>query len=198
MDKTGIDSQQEKRLLKILKSHSWFMNALETVSKLKLPQWCIGAGVIRSIVFDYLENVPATPIRDVDVAYFNSKDTSYETDKMYESKLKELMPGIPWEVTNQAGVHLWYHKKFGYKVDPLKNIDDAVSTFPETCTCIGITKTEGRDITIIAPYGLDDLFNLIIRRNPKRIDIKTYNKRIKEKQYQKRWKNVKIIYETAE
>lgn len=41
----------ETKLLAILGEHPWFMAALKAVSDLRLSQWCIGAGVIRNIVY---------------------------------------------------------------------------------------------------------------------------------------------------
>jgi hypothetical protein len=64
----------ETQLLAILGEHPWFMAALDAVSDLGLPQWCIGAGVIRNIVFDQIDGGSTTPIRDVDVAYFDPSD----------------------------------------------------------------------------------------------------------------------------
>ena len=57
----------ETQLLAILGEHPWFMAALDAVSDLGLSNWCVGAGVIRNIVFDYLDGGSMTPIRDVDV-----------------------------------------------------------------------------------------------------------------------------------
>ena len=150
--------------------------------------------MIRIIVFDYLSGTKGTLPRDVDVAFFCKKDLNRQRDKEYELKLKEQMPTIPWEVTNQAGVHLWFHKKYGYAVPPLKNIDDAIATWPETCSAIGITKKLA-GYQVYAPFGLDDLFNMVVRRNPRRVDIKTYEKRIEDKQFSRKWGKVKIIRE---
>lgn len=61
----------ETKLPAILSEHPWFMAALDIVLDLGLSQWCIGAGVIRIIVFDYLDGATTTPIIDVDVAYFD-------------------------------------------------------------------------------------------------------------------------------
>jgi len=74
----------EIKLLAILGEHPWFMAALDAVSDLGLYQWCIGAGVIRNIVFDYLDGATATPIRDVDVAYFDISNLSELKDREYE------------------------------------------------------------------------------------------------------------------
>jgi len=188
---------QKQDLISILTGHDWFINALAEVRKLRLLQWCIGAGIIRNIVFDHLQRLPNSNIRDVDVAYFDPGDLSENRDKKLETILRKKMPEIPWEVTNQAAVHLWYHKVFGYRVDPITNIEEAVSTWPETCTSVGVTLLESGQLKVIAPYGLDDLFNMVIRRNPKRVDIKTFNQRIQTKQYRQIWSSVKIIHELA-
>ena len=159
---------------------------------LQLPQWCIGGGVIRNIVFDNLSGTKGTLHRDVDVAFFCRKDLTRQRDKEYESRLKDQMATVPWEVTNQAGVHLWFHKKYGYSVPPLKSIEDAIATWPETCSAVGIAKNAGK-YKVYAPCGLNDLFNMVVRRNPRRVDIKTYRKRIEDKQFSRKWPSVKII-----
>lgn len=174
------------------------MAALDAVSDLGISQWCIGAGVIRNIVFDHLDGATTTPIRDVDVAYFDVSDLTEHADRRYEGILKQCMPHVPWEVTNQAAVHLWFHTKFGYRVPPVDSIVEAVATWPETCTAVAVTKVLGEDYRVYAPCGLEDLFGMVIRRNPKRIDVRTYNARILTKRYDRYWKSVKIIYENGE
>lgn len=183
----------EKRLLTILGEHPWFMSALDIVSDLGLSQWCVGAGVIRNIVFDHLDGGSTNPIRDVDVAYFDPSDLSDQKDREYEDLLKDQMPDIPWEVTNQAAVHLWFHEKFGYRVSAVSGIQEAVATWPETCTAVAVTKGHHDAYKVFAPFGLDDLFAMVIRRNPARVDVRTYNARISSKQYDQCWKSVKII-----
>jgi hypothetical protein len=66
----------ETKLHAVLHEHPWFMDVLDAVSDLGLSQWYIGAGVIRNIVFDYIDGGSPTPIRDVDVAYFDLSDLS--------------------------------------------------------------------------------------------------------------------------
>jgi hypothetical protein len=185
----------ETKLLAILGKHPWFMAALDAVSDLGLSQWCIGAGVIRNIVFDYLADGSTTPIRDVDAAYFDLSDLSEHKDREYKESLIFRMPNVPWEVTNQAAVHLWFHKKFGYRVPPVNSIGEAVATWPETCTSVAVTKVHKDEYKIYAPCGLEDLFGMVIRRNPARVDVRTYNARISNKQYDQCWKSVRIINE---
>jgi hypothetical protein len=183
--------------LAILREHPWFMAALDVVSDMGLPQWCIGAGVIRNIVFDYLDGGSTTPIRDVDVAYFDLSDLSEHKDREYEDILKARMPDVPWEVTNQAAVHLWFHKKFGYRVPPVNGIEEAVATWPETCTAVAVTKVRKDEYKVYAPCGLEDLFGMVIRRNPERVDLRTYHARISDKQYGRRWKSIRIMKENC-
>jgi hypothetical protein len=171
------------------------MAALDTVSDLGLSQWCIGAGVIRNIVFDYLDSGSSTPIRDVDVAYFDESDLSEHRDREYEDMLRDRMPDVPWEVTNQAAVHLWFHKKFGCPVPPVRGIEEAVATWPETCTAVAVTKVHKDEYKVYAPYGLEDLFGMVVRRNPARVDVQTYNARIANKKYDQCWKSVRIVNE---
>jgi hypothetical protein len=185
----------ETKLLAILSEHPWFMAAQDAVSDLDLCQWCIGAGVIRNIVFDYIDGRITTPIRDVDVAYFDVSDLSEDKDREYQKILKNRMPNLPWEVTNQAAVHLWFHKKFGYRVSPVSSIEEAVATWPETVTAVAVTIDNSDKYKVYAPFGLEDLFGMVIRRNPARVDLQTYNARISNKQYDQRWKSVRIINE---
>ena len=187
----------ETKLLSILGEHPWFMAALDAVLDLGLSQWCIGAGVIRNIVFDYLDGGSTTPIKDLDVAYFDISDLSEDKDRGYEDMLKVRMPNVPWEVTNQAAVDLWFHKKFGYRVPPVNCIEEAVATWPETCTAVAVTKVHKDEYKVYAPCGLEDLFGMIIRRNPARVDVRTYNARILHKQWDQCWKSVRIINENG-
>jgi hypothetical protein len=185
----------ETKLLAILDEHPWFLAALDAVSDLGLSHWCIGAGVIRNIVFDYLDGASTTTIRDVDVAYFDLSNLSEHKDREYEDILKDRMHNVPWEVTNQAAVHQWFHRKFGYRVPPVHSIEEAVATWPETCTSVAVTKVHKGEYKVYAPCGLEDLFGMVIRRNPARVDVRTYNARISNKKYNQRWKSVTIIYE---
>ena len=172
----------ETRLLLILKSHPWFMSALDAALDLGLPYTCIGGGAIRSIVFDYLEDT-ITPIKDIDVAYFDSTNLSKGDE--YEPVLREQMPDIPWDVKNQASAHLWYCEK---NVPAFRSIEEAISTWPETCTAVAVGSNK-----VYAPHGLEDLFSMIVRHNPVHCTVETYNTRVLTKQYNQRWKSVKIF-----
>jgi hypothetical protein len=134
-------------------------------------------------------------LADIDVAYFDASDLSRDRDQVLQRRLEQAHPDLPWEVTNQAGVHLWFEEVFGHGVEPLISIEDAVASWPETATAVGVRLQPDGTIELVAPLGLADLFALTVRRNPRRVSIETYRKRIMEKRYSERWPKVRVIPE---
>jgi hypothetical protein len=96
-------------------------------------------------------------------------------------------------VTNQANVHHWFEGCFGYPVRPLLSLEDAVASWPEFATSVGVTLLPGGLIKVIAPHGLGDLFDCVVRRNPARVSVGTWRARTAQKAYVKRWPMVTII-----
>ena len=193
----GVVSREhhyQQELDRILRGTNWLMDALCIVRELDLPQWCIGAGVIRNAVWDHLHGYSMpTPIRDVDVAYFNRSNLSVQRDYEIQQQLVEASPKLPWEVTNQAGVHLWFEREFGQPLEPLLSVDDAVATWPETATSVAVRLRNDGELYVIAPFGLMDLFEMVVRRNPRKVSEATYSKRIESKKYVERWPRVTVV-----
>ena len=186
----------EGRLRHIARSSAWFMQALEAVRDLELSTWCIGAGAVRNLVWDALHDY-ATPSRlpDIDVAYFDASDLAPDTDAELQRRLREAMPGIPWEVTNQAAVHRWFEAYFGHAVEPLASLRDAVASWPEYATAVGLCLHQDDSIEVIAPHGLADLFDCVVRRNPTRVSMETYRLRVEQKNYALRWPRVTVVHD---
>lgn len=187
-------TDMQTRLVTIARESKWFWPALIAVRSLNLPSWCIGAGAVRNLVWDSLHGSPIpSALSDIDVAYFDASDLSPERDAEIQRRLNYVHPVAPWEVTNQAAVHTWFEAVFGHPVSPLVSLEDAVATWPEFATSVGLTLRDNGSIDVIAPYGLDDLFAMIVRRNPARVSVDTYRQRIEQKQYRKRWPHVTIV-----
>ena len=74
-------------------------------------------------------------------------------------------------------------------------VRDAVSTWPETALAVAVGLREDDSIAITAPLGLDDLFSMVVRRNPRRVSVETYERRIAEKKYPDRWPGVRIVHD---
>ncbi|NTY40047.1 nucleotidyltransferase family protein [Burkholderia diffusa] len=183
-----------ERLVEIARQSSWHMSALSTARGMGLKSWCIGAGVIRNLVWDSLHGY-VTPTRsaDVDVAYFDPSDLSSAREAEIQGRLTEQCPEIPWEVTNQAAVHLWFESAFGHPVSPFSSLAEAIASWPEYATAVGLTLLDDGTIHVWAPYGLDDLFSMVVRRNPARVSIDTYHRRIEQKRYKERWPRVTVV-----
>jgi uncharacterized protein len=187
---------KEDELRTILAGNRWFMDVLAAVGACGPPNWVVGAGVIRNIVWDYLHGLDTpTPLKDVDVAFFDPSDITRERDAALERRLRAAMPSVPWDVTNQAGVHLWYESRFGYRIRPAQSIDDAVSMWPETATSVAVTLDADGEVRLIAPIGLDDLLAMRLRRNPRQISRETFTERLREKDPTRRWPLVEILSE---
>ena len=69
----------------------------------------------------------------------------------------------------------------------IRSLEEGVSTWPEFATCVGVNLDEEDAIGIVAPHGLDDLFGLLVRHNPLRVSVATYQQRIQSKRFGERW-----------
>jgi len=184
---------QQQTLIGIIHGSAWFMRALQGVAQLDLQHWCIGAGAVRNMVWDYLHGYETpSALSDIDVAYFDAT-VPQNYDELLQEKLIRNCPEFPWEVTNQAHVHQWYAAYYGYTVEPLRTLEDAVASWPEYCVSVGITFNSAHEIGVIAPHGLDDLFSMTVRRNPTRVSIESYQQRVLQKQYTLRWPRAQIL-----
>ena len=182
------------RLRAIASATPWCMQALQAVAQLGLHDCCIGAGAVRNLVWDALHGyAQPSALSDVDVVYFDAHDLRPESETHLRQRLETVLPGVPWDVCNQARVHLWFEDHFGYAVPPLRSLDDAIASWPEFATSVGLYLQRDGGIVILAPHGLDDLFNMIVRRNPARISLDGYAQRLASKDYAARWPRVTII-----
>lgn len=189
-----MSGNSETRLATILLQTPWFHRALIAVQNLGIRSAYIGAGAIRNAVWDSLHGFasPSLPV-DIDVVYFDDRNESTTYEKSIETRLNQECPELPWEVTNQATVHLWFESYFGYQVPPLKSVEDAVRTWPETATCVAVRHDDHGEVEVVDPFELDDLFAMKIRWNPTRITREGFLERIRQKEYQQRWPKVEII-----
>jgi hypothetical protein len=184
----------EARLVALVRGSPVMMRALRAARSVNPPDWVIGAGAIRDRVWDHLHGFTrATPVKDVDLAFFDPVSLDGERERGVQRALTAQAPELAWDVTNQAGVHLWYPHVFGVEVDPLTSTSDAVATWPETATAIGVRLLSDDTIRVVAPYGLDDLFGLVCRRNPRRATREQYRRRVENKRIAKRWPRVRIL-----
>ena len=164
--------------------------ALGLVDALGLPQGCIGAGFVRNLVWDHL-HAGARDCRqeDVDVLFYDPSITDAAYDAEIEASLRESAPDLDWSVKNQARMHLRNHDA------PYMSVEDAMRFWPETATAVAAMRS-GDDCIIIAPFGLSDLENLILRpTSAAPHKVAAFLARVTARNWRARWPKVQVIGE---
>jgi hypothetical protein len=160
------------RLCRILRAAPPSMQVLTTARRLDLPDWLLFSGAVYQPVFNHLTGRPVDyGIEDFDLAYFDPSDLSYDAEDAvirrvagaFAAPLKSMV-----EVRNQARVHLWFAKRFGEPYAPLGGTAEALQRFVATAFAVGVRLAADGRLHIEAPFGLDDLFALRLRPNPRR------------------------------
>ena len=163
-------SDLETRLSTILGRLPGLMRVLATARALDLPDGMVFSGAIYQPVWNHLTGRPLDHgLKDYDLAYFDGADLSYEAEDVvirrvaaaFDAPLRHMV-----EVRNQARVHLWFEDHFGEAYAPLANSAEALSRFTAPAFAVGARLTAEGAISIVAPFGLEDLFALRLRPNP--------------------------------
>jgi len=161
---------------------------------LGLKDYYIGAGCLAQTIWNYLSGFPLNHgIQDVDFVYYNNKDMSFNEEDKVVNKVHKLYKDIPIkiDVKNQARVHLWYEKHFGYTIKPYPSLEAAINTWPTTATAIGARRESSGKWIVYAPFGLNDLFGKIVRANKAQITKEIYEKKVIK--WSAIWIDLKII-----
>lgn len=188
-------------LIQIALSNPNLSAVLEKAPELDLPNWYVGAGCIAQTYWNQVHGFPLSEnITDIDLVYFDPADISYEAEDRHIQRANDLFRKveIPVDLKNQARVHLWYEKHFGVPIEPYPSVEAAIDTWPTTATAVAITSngsmegsTEGSTYRVYAPYGLDDLFNLVIRPNKIQITEEIYHAKVSR--WQHHWPRLTIL-----
>ncbi|MDB4992325.1 MAG: hypothetical protein JWL75_570 [Parcubacteria group bacterium] len=188
----------EKEILDTIRSDSERMSILKAVSELKLSDWWIGAGFVRSAVWDHLfAKGNHTKLNDVDVVYWKSLDSYgipeetlisvlkkdeanpvWDEERFYQEKLSSFVPGYEFEVKNQARMHLWSGKLI--EREPYLTAAEGIADWVETATTVGVRLNEGGELIFTAPNGILDLVNGIIRPRKKELTEVTLERTAKK------------------
>ncbi len=153
---------------------------LRRFDEIHLRDGWLAAGAIAQTVWNLSGGYPAERgIKDVDIVYYDPADLSAETEAAQESRIRALFAHLPvkLDVKNEARVHLWYEKVFGYPIEPYISAENAIASFPTTATAIGV-RWSANGLECCAPYGLDDLFGLVVRPNKIQIKREIYEAKI--------------------
>ena len=186
----------DERLVELIHDCPWLMAALRAGREVAAPNWVIGAGAIRDLVFEHLHGRRAPPSRDIDYAFFDAADLSVEREQAVENELCKRCRDLRFEARNQARVHLWYEQRFGYAIAPYGSIRHAVSTWPETATAVACRLLDDDGIEVIAPLGLADLFTGVLRRNSSQVTRAIFRERLaRHPELAARWPLVRVVFD---
>ena len=148
-------------LLAILAADPLRRRLLGLVGSLGLPDCWIGAGCIRNAVWDHRHGrPPGRPAGDVDVLWFCAGRADAARDRILEAALRRLDPSVAWSVKNQARMHRRNDDP------PYASTTAAMRAWPETATAVAVRQAAGDGFEVAAPFGLDDLFALVLRPTP--------------------------------
>ena len=165
------------------------MKQLRAVRALDLPDGCVAAGFVRNRVWDHLHGIsPPRPPADIDVLFFDPADVSKEREAAYEARLTQLAPGLPWQILNQARMHVWKG------LPPHKSTADAMTFWLETVTAVGVRLEADDSLSVIAPLGVEDLVGLMCRPTAfGRTRRDEYEARIASKRWRELWPKVRFL-----
>jgi hypothetical protein len=165
-------SDLEGRLEAILRAAPTVMEALTLARDLDLPDWLLFSGAVYQPVWNALTGRPPDHgIKDYDLGYFDDRDLSWEAeDEVIRRVALASPPALAGmvEVRNQARVHLWFEDHFGDPYSPLRRSAEALERFASPAFAVGARLEAEDEITILAPFGLEEVFAMRIGPNPTR------------------------------
>ena len=179
-------------LEKILMKNEDLISILKVLESIGIDNCYVGAGSINQTVFNYYHGYQINyGIKDYDIVYFD-EDLSYEKEDKVIKEIKNK-PGIlsdMVDIKNEARVHLWYNEKYQTKREPYSSVEDAIASWGATITCVGVRMKNGK-LEVYAPYGLEDIFGMIIRPVKKDFSKEMYDERAIR--WQRKWPMLKKI-----
>jgi hypothetical protein len=152
----------------IIRSDPDLMHLLRRLRSIGLPQWRLVAGCLYQTVWNVLTGRPRrTGTKDYDLIYFDAADLSWEAEDAVIQRVAAATTDClgPVEVRNQARVHLWFEARFGCAYPQLSCADAALGYYASIVHAVGVRLDDNGALDVVAPFGLDDLFAMVIRPN---------------------------------
>ena len=156
------------RLEAIVRADPNLMHLLERLRSLALPQWRLVAGCLYQTVWNVLtDRARGTGIKDFDLIYYDGDDLTWEAEGAVIRRVAEVTLDCvgPVEVRNQARVHLWFGDRFGCAYPQLASADESLRYYASIVHAVGVRLEDDGTLDIAAPFGLDDMFAMVIRPN---------------------------------
>ena len=182
------EAQLQARTEALLRADPLRMASLWAARELALPDWALGAGFVRNLIWDHLhQKAEPTPLNDIDLIYLDPGDPEGADEREYETRLAVRVPGQHWEVRNQARMHS------RQQVPPFASSLEALSHWVEVPTCIGVRLLANDEFEWLAPHGFGHNWSLRVSANPRcPQERRIFIDRIRDKQWQRIWPDLVV------
>lgn len=136
-------------------------DVLPAMAQLNLSDWWLAGGAVRNTVWRSLFDAECTLIiKDFDLAFFDTNG-SREQELIAKATLTAQFPNYVFDVKNQASFARW---RSGRR--PYSSTEEGIADWLHTATAVGVRCDTNAAWEFFMPYGLDDLFNGIVRSTP--------------------------------
>lgn len=188
----------EHRLVAMVRSDPDLIRVLETTATLGLNDWLVFSGSVYQCVWNAVTGrPPGHGVRDFDLGYFD-EDVSWDAEDAvirrvaaaFDEPLRSRV-----EVRNQRRVSEWFPAKFGEPYPPVASTAEALDRFVAPAFAVGARLAPDGRIMVVAPFGLQDVFNMVVRPNPNRPLAKDWDRVIAG--LRARWPEVTVIEEAV-
>lgn len=138
---------------------------LPAISELNLPDWWLAGGALRNTVWHSIfgENCQLF-INDFDIAFFDEAGDRNQ-ELAAKTTLTNLFPDYLFDIKNQASFARWRSGRKTYT-----STEDGIKNWLHTTAAIGVRLNIQGQWEFLTPYGLDDLFNGVVRPTPEHLD----------------------------
>ncbi len=126
--------------------------------------WLAGGAVRNTVWSELYGDDCLLTIKDFDIAFFD-KNSGRERETEMKNFMSSQLPGWEFDVKNQASFAVWRKGRF-----PFESTADGISNWLLTTASVGVALNVNNEIELLAPYGLADLFNGIVRPTPRQAD----------------------------
>ena len=151
--------------LKTIILNSSIRDVLVAMAEVSLPDCWLAGGAVRNTVWKVLYGQGCQlGIKDFDVVFFDSQGDRAQELKA-KAQLEAYVPNENFDVKNQASFGVWRPWRMSFA-----STSHGISNWLHTATAVGVRFDREGEFEILAPYGLSDLFDGIIRPCPANLD----------------------------
>ncbi|MGB3637261.1 MAG: nucleotidyltransferase family protein [Rivularia sp. (in: cyanobacteria)] len=140
-------------------------DVLPAISQVNLPNWWLAGGALRNTVWRSIFGEDCQLfIKDFDIAFFD-ENGSRNQELAAKAILTNLFPDYLFDIKNQASFARWRSGKKTFI-----STEDGIKNWLHTTAAIGVRLDNLGEWEFFTPYGLEDLFNGIVRATPANVD----------------------------